>query len=159
MHGCVWLGFPSGTNGQKGAAMLADRILEKLEGVRRTGRNAWVACCPAHKDQTPSLAIEDTGDRVLLFCHAGCDVHAVVAACGLDLSDLFERTGDSYEDKQRRPSFNARSVLAALLQDATHIYMVGADLTSGRALSDPDKAALLAAVGRIRYAAILAGAV
>jgi hypothetical protein len=96
---------------------------------------------------------------VLLFCHAGCDVHAVVAACGLDLSDLFERTGDSYEDKQRRPSFNARSVLAALLQDATHIYMVGADLTSGRALSDPDKAALLAAVERLRCSAILAGAV
>ena len=65
----------------------------------------------------------------------------------------------SYEDKQRRPSFNARSVLAALFQAATHIYMVVADLASGRAMSDPDKAALLAAVERLRYAAILAGAV
>ena len=139
--------------------MLADRLLERLEGVRRTGRDAWVARCPAHQDRTPSLAIDDKGDRVLVYCHAECPTEKVLDAVGLSMSDLFERASDSYEVRQRRPSLNARSVLAVLSQDAIHIYMAGALIASGRALSDPNNAALLAAVQRVRYAAILAGAI
>lgn len=54
----------------------------------------WVACCPAHPDRNPSLAIKlaANGD-VLLFCHAGCQNRAIVTELGYAMSDLF--SGDS----------------------------------------------------------------
>lgn len=47
--------------------------------------------CPAHEDSNPSLSISDKQGRVLLHCHAGCEVTAIVDALGLKLSDLFDR--------------------------------------------------------------------
>jgi hypothetical protein len=63
-------------------------ILSKLENLRRTG-GGWQARCPAHEDQRSSLSI-NTGDdgRVLVHCHAGCTVEAVVGKLGLTLTDL-----------------------------------------------------------------------
>jgi putative DNA primase/helicase len=71
-----------------------DAVLARLERVKRSG-NGWVARCPAHEDRHPSLSIGIGEDgRVLLHCHAGaaCPVEAIVAALGLKMRDLFERT-------------------------------------------------------------------
>jgi hypothetical protein len=62
-----------------------ERILDKLEKVRRTGDKA-TALCPAHADSTPSLAITRIEGSVLIYCRAHCDteppwVHRRV--CGL----------------------------------------------------------------------------
>jgi len=139
--------------------MIAHRLLERLDGVRKTARDAWVARCPAHEDRSPSLAVRDVGDRVLIHCHAGCGAHAVVEALGLDMADLFERAADNHQGKTQRPTFNARGVLALVAADATVVYVAGAHLARGEALSDSDQAVLLAAVGRIRNAAWLAGCI
>lgn len=65
------------------------RVLERLEQVRRVGKG-WQARCPAHEDRKPSLSVDQGQDGcVLLKCHAGCSVEAVVKAMGLRLSDLF----------------------------------------------------------------------
>lgn len=49
-------------------------------GGRRSG-SFYMACCPAHDDRNPSLAIRDGDDgRVLVRCHAGCAQHDVIAA-------------------------------------------------------------------------------
>lgn len=55
---------------------------------RRVGRG--MAQCPAHDDHEPSLHIT-TGDdgRVLLRCHAGCSLTAVLDALDLAERDLF----------------------------------------------------------------------
>jgi hypothetical protein len=59
--------------------MNAASIAQALGG-RRTGRT-WMACCPAHDDKTPSLAIRDGVDgKVLVKCHAGCSQEAVIDA-------------------------------------------------------------------------------
>ena len=51
-----------------------------LRGGHKVG-SSWVACCPAHKDRNPSLALRDSSDgRVLMHCHAGCSQAAVIAA-------------------------------------------------------------------------------
>ena len=52
----------------------AETILERLEMVRKTGSNKWIARCPAHDDGTPSLSVTeiDNGNRVLIHCHGGC---------------------------------------------------------------------------------------
>ena len=50
-----------------------DQILDRLKKVRGTGANKWVACCPAHDDQTSSLAItlSEPGDKLFLKCWFG----------------------------------------------------------------------------------------
>ncbi len=67
-----------------------DRLLERLERVKATGPGRWSACCPAHDDKSPSLAIRELGDeRVLLHCFTGCSTADVLAAVGLEFADLF----------------------------------------------------------------------
>jgi putative DNA primase/helicase len=55
-------------------------ILARALGGRKAG-TAWMACCPAHQDRDPSLAITDGKDgSVLVRCHAGCDQRDVIEA-------------------------------------------------------------------------------
>ena len=58
--------------------MTAAHIAEALNG-RRSGRG-WIACCPAHRDRTPSLSIRESDGRVLIFCFGGCSQREVIAA-------------------------------------------------------------------------------
>ena len=53
----------------------------------------YTAHCPAHDDRNPSLSV-NTGDdgRVLLKCHAGCTLEAILQALNLDPGDLFARS-------------------------------------------------------------------
>src|SRR5262245_47037792 len=59
----------------------AEAIARALGGHRIGG--TWMAGCPAHQDNTPSLSIRDAdGGKVLVRCHAGCDQERVIAALG-----------------------------------------------------------------------------
>jgi hypothetical protein len=59
--------------------------------VRETEKG-YLAKCPAHEDQNPSLKIDQGNDgRVLLHCHAGCPVEAMTTAIGVRMRDLFHR--------------------------------------------------------------------
>ncbi|MEZ6139186.1 MAG: hypothetical protein R3B84_01325 [Zavarzinella sp.] len=61
-----------------------DTVLDGLNEVQTTDNKNWKACCPAHNDYTPGLSIKETDDgKVLLHCHAGCEVKEIVAAMGL----------------------------------------------------------------------------
>ena len=63
-------------------------FLGKFEGVRQTG-GGWIARCPAHGDDNPSLSIARGEDgRWLVHCHVGCSAEAVVTAVGLKMADL-----------------------------------------------------------------------
>ena len=58
--------------------MTVETIAKALKG-HKTG-NGWVACCPAHADRVPSLAICTGKDgKVLVRCHAGCDQAQVIS--------------------------------------------------------------------------------
>jgi putative DNA primase/helicase len=69
------------------------KIIHRLENIKSTGSGQWQALCPAHEDKKPSLSI-GTGDdgRVLLKCHAGCDIKDILAAINLTERDLFTRS-------------------------------------------------------------------
>jgi|ERR1039458_8612939 DNA primase len=74
------------------------QVLDLLEKVRASGEG-WSALCPAHDDRNNSLSIREGDDgRILLKCHAGCDVNDILEALGLDLQNLFVRT----RTKQRK---------------------------------------------------------
>ena len=68
--------------------MNAQDVLDRLEKVTGS-KGKWIACCPAHQDKSPSLAVTETDDRVLVHCFSGCDAQDVTAAIGLNLADLF----------------------------------------------------------------------
>jgi hypothetical protein len=84
-------------------------VLGKLQGTRASG-GAWMARCPAHDDGTASLSVrEGTQQPVLLHCHAGCGLDAVLDAIGLTSASISaprERPGPSvvaeyrYTDEQ-----------------------------------------------------------
>ena len=68
--------------------MSALDLLDRLEQVTG-GKGRWMACCPAHQDKSPSLAITEVDDRVLVYCFAGCETSDITAAIGLNVADLF----------------------------------------------------------------------
>ncbi|MFO2466114.1 virulence-associated protein E [Pseudomonas sp. 15FMM2] len=80
---------------QNGALALAgsaclDKVLSCLDKVKPAGTNKWKACCPAHDDKNPSMAISEALDgTILLKCWAGCSAQNIVSAIGLELRDLF----------------------------------------------------------------------
>ena len=72
-------------------------FLGRFEGVEASA-GGWIAKCPAHGDDNPSLSIARGEDgRWLVHCHAGCSAEAVVAAAGLRMADLMPSN-----DKPRR---------------------------------------------------------
>jgi hypothetical protein len=77
-----------------------DRVLDALRAhscnPKQSSGDGYSARCPAHDDTSPSLSIGRGEDgRVLIHCHAGCEVAAVLDALKLGLGDLF------CEDEQR----------------------------------------------------------
>lgn len=64
-------------------------FLDLLDKVKKTGTNQWMACCPAHGDDTPSLAISEDNRKILVHCHAGCTPENIASAVGLRVNDLF----------------------------------------------------------------------
>lgn len=67
-----------------------DKLLPRLDKVRRGKPDRWHACCPAHDDHNPSLSITKTSDGTLLLkCWAGCTAAEIVTTVGLTLKDLF----------------------------------------------------------------------
>lgn len=66
-----------------------DLLLSRLDKVQGRGTK-FQARCPAHEDRSPSLSIKEATDgRVLIHCHAGCEVADIVESVGLTLGDLF----------------------------------------------------------------------
>jgi len=58
-----------------------DLILPHLRKVRRLSDGSYMACCPAHNDENPSLHLSETPDgRLLWHCFAGCSQEAVLRA-------------------------------------------------------------------------------
>lgn len=92
--------------------MIAAALLSRLDGVRATGTDQWVARCPAHDDRDPSLSIAEKDDRVLIHCHAGCYVNEVVDAVGLNITDLFPPRQDRGKPVRRRPDYRGMWLLS-----------------------------------------------
>ncbi len=67
-----------------------ERVLSRLDHVRKLSTPGWSARCPAHQDRHPSLSVGVGKEgRVLCHCHAGCPPERVVEALGLTMADLF----------------------------------------------------------------------
>lgn len=118
---------------QNGALALAgsaclDKVLSCLDKVKPAGANKWKACCPAHADKNPSLAISETSEGVVLLkCWAGCTTREIVSAIGLELRDLFPG------DKQPR-----RGPSKAAIEHERMVFRIGQSLQQQGSLAGDD---------------------
>jgi len=119
--------------------MKAEIILERLDMVRKTGSNKWIARCPAHQDGTPSLSVTEVsnGERVLIHCHAGCGALDILESVGLDWSALYPE-GENYS-----PLFKNTREQRAI--DDMVVAIAQAKRAKGERLSEQDKQALIQA--------------
>jgi len=62
--------------------------LSKFKIVKRKD-NHIQAYCPAHVDKNASLSILLSGNKMLLYCHAGCRVEDILKSARLTYADLF----------------------------------------------------------------------
>lgn len=133
-----------------------DRLLERLERVKATGPGRWSARCPGplHQrgDRNPSLsvAIGDDG-RALVRCFSGCEVSAIVAAIGLELSDLFPPRPVAHAKltpAHQRPKISDRDLLAVIRREVCIVAQAGEELLGGP-LALPDMDRLRTAVRRL----------
>lgn len=138
--------------------MLAQILLDRLGGVRETGPNRWLAQCSAHEDKTPSLSVREVNGRVLVHCFAGCSVHDVIGAAGLELHALFETGPDSGRSRPAIRPVPARDILLALGNELAFVVICASDMAKGESLKPADNERLWLAHSRFR-AALHAGGI
>ena len=116
--------------------MIAEKLISRLDGVRTTGNDRWLARCPAHDDKSPSLAIREVDDRVLIHCFAGCSPQEIVSVVGLDLSDLFPESREPHKPLSR--PFPASDILRCISFESLFLNICALHLKNGEQLSDKD---------------------
>jgi len=127
-----------------------DRLLNSLTKIKGR-KGSWTACCPAHPDKSPSLAVRQLDDgRILLHCFGGCSVHDVLGAVGMDMSDLFP---EKLENKgAAKPAFYASDLLRVISFETLVISVGAMDMSKGRVLGPKDLARMKKAAERIQEA-------
>jgi hypothetical protein len=127
-------------------------ITARLQGVKSSGQDRWIARCPAHEDRSPSLAVRALPDgRVLMHCFAGCDTEAILGAIGLKFTDLFAEPLAHHFAPTRAP-FSAREALECLTGESAIVLIVGSDIADGKGCTPKDADRLALALGRITAA-------
>lgn len=135
-----------------------EQLLSRLARVK--GRNgSWTACCPAHDDKGPSLAVTAREDgRILMHCFAGCDISDVLGALGMDMNDLFppkSKTQDGIRPAIK-PAFFASDLMRIIHLESLVVQIVAFDIAKGKPVTEETRERMLTAYHRIdeavRYA-------
>ncbi len=133
--------------------MSAETLLQRLDKVKRTGPDRWIASCPTRHDKNPSMTIRELPDgRVLVHDFGGDSVHEILAAVGLEMSDLFPPRPLTDGRKPERKPFYADDALHCLAFEVKLIRLAALETLKGNALSDADHDRLAVAVERIDLA-------
>jgi hypothetical protein len=129
---------------------MIENILSRLEKVK--GRNgAYTACCPAHSDKSPSLAIRELDDgRILLKCFGGCSVQEIMGAVGMEMGDLFPDTNKDLPPVKRK--YYASDLLRVIEFEAWVVSVAAHTMSTGKKLSDIDRDRMKVATARIMEA-------
>ena len=128
-----------------------ENLLSKLDKVRRIGHGRYKALCPAHDDRSPSLAIKDVEDRILLHCFCGCETSDVLGAIGLTFTDIMPEQVKGNFKKEKRP-FYALDILEIIKFEAMLTFLYASDMSKGLSLTNQDRKRLLLAASRINHA-------
>ena len=129
---------------------MIENILSRLEKVK--GRNgAYTACCPAHSDKSPSLAIRELDDgRILIKCFADCSVQDILGAIGMDMNDLFPNVNKDLPPVKRK--YYATDLLRVIEFEAWVVSVAAYTMAQGLPLSEEDRTRMKVAQSRIMEA-------
>ena len=124
-------------------------ILSRLEKVKQTTSDQFVACCPAHNDKSPSLSIKELPDgRILINCFAGCNPSEILSSIGLSFEDLYPESKGSFKSEKR--PFSSTHGLKLIGYESTIILACAGFLREGKELSEANLARMVEAVTRIQ---------
>lgn len=140
-----------------------DVLISRLDRVRATGPGTWAASCPTsahrHGDRSRGLSIREADDgRVLLHCFAGCSVHEVVGAMGMELADLFPARDITYPHppprggligRGRAPRVPWRDFFEAIEHDLRVCSLAFSDLAAGETFSPDDATSIARLAGHL----------
>lgn len=129
---------------------MIENILTRLEKVK--GRNgSYTACCPAHTDNSPSLAIRELDDgRILMKCFANCSVQEIMGAIGMDIGDLFPNVNKDLPPVKRK--YYASDLLRVIEFEAWVVSVAAYTMAQGLPLSEQDRERMKVAQTRIMEA-------
>ncbi|MBL8499479.1 MAG: hypothetical protein JNL77_02670 [Nitrosomonas sp.] len=115
-------------------------ITSRLKGVIRRHNGGILAFCPSHDDKKGrSLAVSlGRENQILLHCFAGCNIHEITGAIGLNPADLFPPRDNPRYEKTARSGFSAWQMLNALRGDLIRLLIIANDLKKIDALSNDD---------------------
>ena len=137
--------------------MTGEEFVSRLQKVRRTGPHSWLACCPAHDDNNPSMTVAEKEPELLLVCCQSqrCGIDEIAGAVGMEVADFFPPRLTEFRPRDKRP-FPAADVLKAIADEAGILYIVLCDSDWGKPLSKADIDRAKLALERIRAARSLA---
>lgn len=131
--------------------MNIDNLIVRLEKVKRTGNDRYMACCPGHKDKRPSLSIKCLPDgRILVHCFGGCDVYSVLSSIGLEINDLFPEQARIHAKPQKY--FPAADALEAIGFECLVVAASASKLLGIEDFTDADRERLVKSISRIHAA-------
>lgn len=131
-------------------------LLSRLEKVKRNGDQSWMACCPAHDDKDPSMAITETdAGKVLLKCFCGCSAPEIMNALGLPMSVLFhpESKKYNYNVDNLRQRVRERQFMRDVAKDAMLVAMAASHIRNGKPCTDDDVSLLIDISNRLERTA------
>lgn len=121
---------------------------------RETGRDHGVFYVPTRDDLNASGTWRETSDgRLLIFDHGGDSASEILAAIGLELSDLYPEPVAGHRKRDSHP-FNAADCLRAVAFEGTVVLASGAAMLAGEPF---DRDRLVLALERINAALAAAG--
>lgn len=117
--------------------MSVQNLLDRLEKVKQIGQGRWMACCPAHDDNSPSMSVTDRDGKILVKCFSNhCPAIEIVHAVGLELQDLFE--GDKpwyFSDADRKERYSASQQNRQIQEAMTFLLIVQGWIEEGQKLT------------------------
>jgi len=135
--------------------MVVEELLARLTKVKAAGPGKWIACCPAHEDRSPSLAIKESDGTILMHCFASCGIEAICDAIGIEMTELFPPRRDEWQPGTEKPlkfgavRFTALDALRCLAGEGAMLLQYACDQAEGRVLSPTDIDRVATAVGRL----------
>ena len=116
-------------------------ITSILLKIKRTGDGRFVACCPVHNDSSPSLAITQKSDGIILMHCFGCGAGGVeiCEALGIDPASLFPPNDNPRYQKQSKDGFSAWHLLNAMQDNLIRLLIISNELKKADVLSNDDR--------------------
>jgi len=135
----------------------AEPLLQRLENVRQTGHESWMARCPAHADKTASLSIKAGNKCLLVYCFGGCEPGDVLGAVGMTVAETFYDYGKDVIKPQNPKRYGqAMDALSGIALELILVSQCAEQMAAGFALDTDQIKRLRVAYSRIKAAVRIA---